>query len=363
MQQAATHNRLDDARPTILVGGKHNAALKLALLGLVIKETVQGLYRCEAVFSNWDNGDYLYFDRRTLDFGATFEVQLRKEILFSGRIMALEGIFAERPPEIVVLAEDSLQDLRMTRRTRTFLNMTDSDVFNTIAKEHGLTKDIRFSGDQHRQTLAQLNQSDLAFLRERARAIDAEVWVATGDDGRSKLSACARTDRIKSAPYKMGYRNELREFSVLADLAGQRTSVVASGWDVASKKTVLHEADESIVKSELSDGESGASILLSKFGVRKETLVHTLPTDSSEAEQHAKAYFKMSARRFVSGFGVASCDARLRVGATVDLQNLGPLFSGAYYLSEVTHRFDGTHGLRTEFVAERPGLSAARSAA
>jgi hypothetical protein len=147
----------------------------------------------------------------------------------------------------------------------------------------------------------------------------------------------------------MGYRNELREFSVLADLAGQRTSVVASGWDVASKKTVLHEADESIVKSELSDGESGASILLSKFGVRKETLVHTLPTDS--------------ARRFVSGFGVASCDARLRVGATVDLQNLGPLFSGAYYLSEVTHRFDGTHGLRTEFVAERPGLSAARSAA
>ena len=55
----------------------------------------------------------------------------------------------------------------------------------------------------------------------------------------------------------------------------------------------------------------------------------------------AEAFFKASARRFVVGRGVAETDSRLRVGSYVDLQGLGPLFSGKYYLSEVRHRFDG----------------------
>lgn len=46
----------------------------------------------------------------------------------------------------------------------------------------------------------------------------------------------------------------------------------------------------------------------------------------------------------------------MRVGTYVNLQGLGPLFSGKYYVSEVQVRFDGSAGLRTEFTAERPGL-------
>jgi hypothetical protein len=40
----------------------------------------------------------------------------------------------------------------------------------------------------------------------------------------------------------------------------------------------------------------------------------------------------------------------------VDLQGLGTLFSGKYYLCEVQVLFDPVNGLRTEFAAERPGL-------
>jgi hypothetical protein len=64
----------------------------------------------------------------------------------------------------------------------------------------------------------------------------------------------------------------------------------------------------------------------------------------------------MQARRFVTGRGIAECDARLRVGSYVDLQGLGTLFSGKYYLCEVQVLFDPVNGLRTEFAAERPGL-------
>jgi len=64
----------------------------------------------------------------------------------------------------------------MTRRTRSFADASDADVMRTVAQDHSLTPDIDVSGPTHK-VLTQVNQSDLAFLRERARAVDAEVWV------------------------------------------------------------------------------------------------------------------------------------------------------------------------------------------
>jgi phage protein D len=132
--------------------------------------------------------------------------------------------------------------------------------------------------------------------------------------------------------------------------------VSVNGWDVSSKSGLQFEATESAISNELNGDSSGASILQSAIGERKEALVHTIPLNSREAQAVAESFFKLNARRFLVGRGVAQTEAGLRVGARVDLQNLGPLFSGKYYLTEVTHVFDGKKGLRTEFRAERPGL-------
>jgi phage protein D len=275
--------------------------------------------------------------------------------LFEGRIIGMEARFPSKsPPELVVLAEDALQDLRMVRRTRTFVQQSDADVFKAIADDHGMDKNVSLSGGQH-TLLAQLNQSDLAFLRERARAIEAELWISVSN-GKAKLNAKARSDRQSSSAVKLGWRNELTEFNVLADLAGQRTSVTASGWDVSSKSAVKYAATDSDLGGELGSTDSGASILRSKFGDRKESVAHGVPWTQQEAEARAKAYFKMEARRFIVGHGVARTTGKLRVGGVVDLDGLGPLFTGKYYLAEVRHRFDGARGLRTEFCAERAGL-------
>jgi phage protein D len=211
---------------------------------------------------------------------------------------------------------------------------------------------VNVSGPTYR-VQAQVNQSDLAFLRERARAVDAEVWMAG-----TTLNAVARSRR-NSGTLKMSYGRTLRQFSVLADLAGQRSSVTVNGWNVAGKSAISEQVDDSVVSNELHGDTSGASLLGSCFGQRKESLVHTVPVDSQTARAEAEAYFRVSARRFVVGHGVADADSQLRVGAYVDLQDIGPLFSGKYYLSEVTHLFDGTHGIRTEFTAERPGIGQA----
>jgi phage protein D len=172
------------------------------------------------------------------------------------------------------------------------------------------------------------------------------------------LRAQDRTQR-DAGTLQMTHGNGLRAFSVLADLAGQRTSVTVSGWDVSGKTDLQHEASDAIMSGELQGGDSGASILSATFGARKEALVHTVPLSSQEAQAIAEAFFKAKARRFIVGRGIAETDSRLRVGSYVDLQGLGPLFNGKNYLSEVRHRFDGVQGLRTEFIAERPALGSA----
>lgn len=345
------------ARPTFKVANREIAALSDALLELSVRETLDGLYACEAVFGNWgpSNGSttYLYFDRQTLEFGKDFEILLGSDRLFKGRIMALEGRFPEgSPPTIAVLVEDRFQDLRMTRRTRTFPQSSDSDMMSQLASDHGLTPDVSVTGPTHK-VLAQTNVSDLAFMRERARVLDAELWL---DD--STLSAKSRSGR-NGGTLTLGLGNELREFEVLADLAGQRTSVIVTGWDVSGKSAVSESADDSTLSGELQSDDSGSSILQSALGARKETVGFSTPVDSQEARTTSESLFKQRGRKFVTGRGVAKTDPKLRVGATLTLNGLGPLFTGKYYVVESEHRFDATQGLRTTFTVERPGLGKA----
>jgi phage protein D len=344
------------ALPTINVDGQDRSELSAQLLAMTVREDALGLYGCEAEFGNWGavSGGrigFRYFDRALLDFGKRFKVKIGSNVLFDGRVMGLRATFPEgAPPRILVVADDPLQELRMTRRTRTFTNVTDSAVLQTIASDHSLTPNISISGPTH-SVLAQVNQSDLAFVRERARAVGAEVWV----DG-STLYAKPRTSR-SSATTTLTWQRELREFVATADLAGQRTEVTVSGWDVAAKTAIKAQATSSVVTAEIGNDTSGISIL-QQVGARKENLAHVVPLTTAEAQGAADAFLRASARRFVTGRGVVETSAGLRVGSQVELKALGPMFSGRYIVTAVRHRFDGVAGIRTEFDVERAGIGA-----
>jgi phage protein D len=354
---AGTASAFVAAPPTINLGGQDKADLSTQLLDLAIWENSLGLYRCEAAFGNWGNVNgkigFRYFDRATIDFGKDIKIKIGDDVLFEGRVMAMTAAFPEAaPPRLMVLADDRLQDLRMTRRTRTFADKSDSDAIRSIASDHSLTADIDASGPTHK-VLAQVNQSDLAFVRERANAVGAEVWV----EG-TKLCVKKRSAR-SSGTVALTWQNQLREFTVTADLASQRTAVSVSGWDVSGKQAIKADAADSAVSSELGNDTSGFSIL-KNISQRKENLAHPVPVTTNEAQSAADAFFRTSARRFVTGRGVAETSKALRVGAQVELKEIGPLFSGKYTVTAVCHRFDGTAGLRTEFEVERPGIGQAK---
>jgi phage protein D len=201
------------------------------------------------------------------------------------------------------------------------------------------------------KVLAQVNQSDLAFMRARARAVNAEVWVED-----TKLLAKKRTDRSTDAALDLAYGINLVAVRARADLAHQCTEVGVAGWDVAAKEAIEETGDESAIGNELNGGVSGASVLQKAFGARKERVVHTVPLTSEEARAIAQARYRERARRFVTVAATSDGDARIRVGSVLNLGSLGPLFNGKYIAVSVRHSYDGIYGFRTEFEAERAGL-------
>jgi len=347
------------SRPSITVGGQEVAGLADGLLHLSIEETTAGLFSCEAAFGNWGSASgglgFLYFDRQLFDFGKEIAIAMGDSgtlaPVFQGRITAIEGRFPrQRPPEVQVMAEDRCQDLRMVRRTRTFEKVTDEDVFREVAGDHGLTPELDIPGPSY-ATLAQVNQSDLAFLRARARAIDAEVWV----EG-TKLFAQARVRRKAAAPVALNYGQGLRELVASADLAHQRTRLAVSGWDVAGKQAIEEQVDDAAISGELSGRTSGGQVLNRAFGDRPERIVHAVPLTGEEAKAVAEARYREAARRFLTAEGIADGDARLKVATEVTMSGLGPLFDGPWYVTSVRHTFDARNGFLSRFCCERPGL-------
>jgi phage protein D len=349
--------------PTIALNGTVDTGVMRDLTGLAVEETTAGMSWCEATFNNWGvrelAPDYLYLSGRPLDLGGTLAVSFVTDgvdrPIFAGKVSALQADYpAGQPARVLVLAEDRLQGLRLTRRTRTFDKSTAAKIAEQIANDHGLTPDVRLAGPV-RAVTAQLNQSDLAFLRGLVRSDDGEVWL----DG-DTLRVRRRADR-NAATVRLHYGRDLLSFSVRADLADQVTEVAVTGWSVADKAAVAETADSSALAGELGSGQRGGSALLaSAFGDRAELLVRSAPLAGDDARALAKAAYLGRARRFVCGTGTTAGNPDLRVGVRARLTGLGDVFDGDYVVCRVRHQYDLERGYRCEFDVERAGLGTPR---
>jgi Bacteriophage probable baseplate hub protein len=343
--------------PVFKVDGSVQADLARDLLRLEIEETTEGLKTCVAQFvgvgpHSGGSEELQYLDGKLVDFGKSFEVSLgptgNERIVFMGAVSALEARFDEgATPQVSVFAEDKLMSLRMTRRMKTYDQMSDTDIASAIASEHGLSPDTAADGPIY-DVVQQFNQSDLAFLRARARLVQAEIW-CDGDT----LNFKTRGNRTAPAVTLVN-GNQLLTVELRADLAHQRTKVVVSGYDVSQREAIEESADSSVVQAEVSSGQTGPNVLQRAFGDRVSYLLRETPLQDPEATSWAKAEMLRRSRGFVTVIGVTRGTPDMVVGSALTLQRVGSPFEGdGYYTTRVRHTYDLRRGHRTHFEAER----------
>jgi len=342
------------ARPTLRFAGQEDIRASELILSMRMDENEGGMSTLELRLSNLasttDGGAELAFGADSkLKLGAAIEVYAGDEAqpreIFRGNVTAIEADFRiGSPPELTVLAEDALARARMARRSKTYSDMTPADVTRAIASDLGL-RPVIAGLDSPTGTWAQINESDLAFLRRLLARFDADVQLV-GEE----LHVSPRGD-VRRGGIELALYSQLARARVIADLADQVTSSTARGWNAADGAAV----DGTVTSGTHlgpGQGREGAAVLREALDERAEHVGHLAVATRDEAQAVAEAAYDLRARRFVTVEATAEGNAQLRVGAHVTLSELNAQFDNTYYVVRACHLFDVQQGYRTDFRAE-----------
>jgi hypothetical protein len=346
------------ARPTVLVDGQRNDQAIEMLRACVVREAEGGLSSLSLTLSNWGMAQgrigFLFDAGGAIGLGTRLKLYFGEtsapRALFEGEVHAIEAQAAQgTPPEICFLAEDKLFAARLARRSALYADMRPADVVQQVASRLGLQADIgELGGDSG--TWAQLNESDLAFLRRLLARFDADLqW--SGE----QLQVRRRAERERGT-LNLSMYSQLRQLRIVADLAEQVTEVTAGGFDLATGSA--YRARSSGAMAGPGSGRNGAS-LLQPLQPRAEHLAPLACRNEAEARALADAAFDQRARRFVRAHGSTEGNAELRVGTTLRIDGVGRRFDNHYAVVEATHRYDLLSGYGTDFVAQSAYLAQA----
>ena len=347
-------------RPVVHINGRSYDRVNELLLAADMREQEGGLSALELRLSNIvsdpDGGaGYAFEDEAEISLGASITLLAgditEPQEIFRGVITGLEAEFPDgNPPELLVLAEDRLQQARMSRRSQVYWDMSVADVAQQIAGRLNLQP--RITGLTSPVGIwVQLNESDLAFLRRLLRPLGADMQIVE-----DRLEAAPLSD-IQRQVIEMELFHDLRSVRFVADLAHQVTEVTSNGWNPLQGRAVSGTSQGPTPGP--GSGRSGAALLRRALGERSEHVGHISVSSDEEAQALADAVFARRARSFVCAEGTATGHPGLRVGSHLRLRGVSPRFANTYYVVSAHHRFNQRLGYQTDFRAECGALGEA----
>jgi phage protein D len=269
--------------------------------------------------------------------------------MISGEVTGLTASFpSDGASTLRVEGHSRLHRLDGTRQTRTFQDVTDSEIVEKIAQLAGLTAKADTTRLKYPYVI-QNNQTDLEFLRERAESLDFELLV----DDRTLIFRKSKAGSAKSIALKWG--QSLRRFQPSLNSLQPLTAVTVRGYDPKTKQPIVGQAGAGSEETVMGQ-QSGAKLVSAAFGARQDFVVDRQPSSQAEAEQCAKAIYNQRMMELITGSGVSIGDPALRAGTVVDIAGLGNNFSGLYYVVRATHTI-GIGGYETQFSVRKNAVS------
>jgi len=255
-----------------------------------------------------------------------------RQTIFEGEVVELEPEYLAGRRRLVLRAFDKLHRLSRGKKVRSFQNVTDSDLMETIAGEAGLETRIGSTSQVHAYVL-QDNETNLSFLQKRAADLGYLLYV------RGNTLHCERPSGDGS-PIELHWGDTLNEFRPRLTTIGQSTSATVRGWDPEKRQVIVGQADSGRGAPQTDDSRSGAQIAKSAFSMSTEVLVTNRPVRSqAEADRIARSMMDRMAANFIVAEGVATGNPRITGGASVKLNGLGKRFDGTYFVTGVSHEY------------------------
>ncbi len=279
--------------------------------------------------------------------GAAVDVAVKTEAgtaqLMAGEVTGLEPTFQrEGGPTLVVRGYDLSHRLHHGRKTRAFIQKTDSDMANEIARDAGLRTRVDATSEVY-EWILQNNQTDLEFLQERARCIGYRLFVE--DRTLHFVQAPAGSPQ----PPTLDWGMQVLDFRARLVTAEQVSEVVVRGWDPKRKREIVGRATTPQGLPQIGQSTRGGQAAQQAFGnAGKHILVDRPVATQAEADALAQAICNEIGGAFVQAEGSCFGNPAVLAGVTVNLTGLGTKFSGQYLVTHCRHRYD-RNGYSTSF--------------
>jgi phage protein D/phage baseplate assembly protein gpV len=269
------------------------------------------------------------------DVGKTCDIDLsdENEVLtpvIKGEITALEPMFDRNTISLIVRGYDKGHRLHRAIKSKTWLNVTDSDIAQQIAGMYGLSAQVDATSEVFKH-LYQNAQSDFDFLLSRAERIGYTVFTQDGKLHFIKPSA-------PSGGVKLEWNKELITFRPRMTLNAQVSEVTVKGWDPKTKAPVVGTASSSAVNPKVGYGKSGPQAAAT-LGAAKRLFVRKPVNSQADATQIAQALLNQANDSYIEADGIAESVPTLHAGQVVKIEGVGSKFSGSYRLTSVRHEF------------------------
>ena len=283
--------------------------------------------------------------------------------MIEGEITKISPTFPQDGiPTVTIEGHTLLHRLQGTHNTRTFQGVSDKEIVQKLAQEANLQAEAEDPQVQYDYVM-QPNQTDLDFLRDRAKKLHFEILVQDkklifrrSQEGQTNSYTLIWAHTQKAVA--MGSKTlPLATFSLQMNASGPATSVESRSYDPATKQTFVAQAGPSDQTSPMG-GSKRAGDVRSDAYKRERKYVHvTTPFGSqSECHEHAKATYNNQAMALVSGTAETIGAPDLRGGQIVTLLGVGLRFEGDYRIDEATHHISND-GYKTSLTVKRNAVS------
>ena len=255
------------------------------------------------------------------------------DYLIEGEITAIETHFSDRTQApIIIRGYDFSHRLHRGRFNRSFQNMTDSDIVKKVINEVGIASGtIDESGIPH-DYVFQENQTNMAFLRDRAARLGYELFV---QDGKLNFREPKGEETLQ-----LKWLNDISDFRVRVTSAEQVQEVEVRGWDYSSKRPFVStvQSEKLITETDNGSGKDSSSAFDGKPKSPKMLLVDRPMFQAKEADVMAQALYDELAGQYIYADAKGVGNPNIRPGRVVELEDMGP-HSGKYYVTETRHTF------------------------
>lgn len=272
------------------------------------------------------------------------------ETLFSGEVTSIEAEYDLLGVRAVVRGYDLLHRLTAGRKTKTYENVTYSDVAQEIADGAGLDADVGSSGGTIDHVI-QPNVSDLDFLYQLAgRAgfdvgIDDETLTFKKPSKASDAPGAGDAESTKAT--QLVWSHNLLEFRARMSAVAQVTEVKVRGWDVDAKEAVIGQADAETDSASLS---MSPAELAGAVGGETLVVVDRPVGDQGAADDLAKAIAEQVASAAYEATAVTIGSPLLKAGVAVTVSEVDPALAGDWVITTARHEFgNGPYRTHLEF--------------